>query len=46
MEDLPDAIFLRGDGEQTTEALEASIPSLSRPEVQAYVVRYVLLGYT
>lgn len=39
MEDLPDAVFLRGDDQRSSEALEANIPNLSRPEVQAYIVR-------
>ena len=39
MENLPDAVFLRGSDQRTTQALEAGIPSLSRPEVQAYIVR-------
>ncbi|CAM9282394.1 unnamed protein product [Ectocarpus sp. 8 AP-2014] len=39
MEDLPDAVFLRGGDQRTAQALEAGIPNLSRPEVQAYIVR-------
>ncbi|CAM9784725.1 unnamed protein product, partial [Ascophyllum nodosum] len=39
MEDLPDVVFLRGDEQRSSEALEANIPNLSRPEVQAYIVR-------
>lgn len=39
MEDLPDAMYLRGSDQRSVEALEANIPNLSRPEVQAYIVR-------
>ncbi|CAN0342109.1 unnamed protein product, partial [Hapterophycus canaliculatus] len=39
MEDLPDAVFLRGCDPRTSQALDTAIPNLSRPEVQAYVVR-------
>lgn len=38
-EDLPDAVFLRGEDQRTAEALEAMVPNLSRPEVQVYIVR-------
>lgn len=39
MEDLPEAVFLKGSDQRTVQALEANIPNLSRPEVQAYIVR-------
>ncbi|CAM9174341.1 unnamed protein product [Pylaiella littoralis] len=39
IEDLPDAVFLRGGDQRTAQVLEAEIPNLSRPEVQAYIVR-------
>lgn len=41
MEDLPDTMYFRGSDQRSIEALEANIPNLSRPEVQAYIVRYV-----
>lgn len=43
IEDLPDAVFLRGGDERTVQALETDIPNLSRPEVQAYIVRYDMI---
>lgn len=39
MEDLPDALFFRADNILTAQALETNVPNLSRPEVQAYIVR-------
>lgn len=39
MEDLPEAVFLQGGDPLTDEALQANLPDLSRPEVQAYIVR-------
>ena len=40
MEDLPEAVFLQGGDPPTVQALQADLPDLSRPEVQAYIVRY------
>lgn len=39
MEDLPEAVFLHGADPPTVQALQANLPDLSRPEVQAYIVR-------
>ena len=39
MEDLPEAVFLQGGDPPTVQALQANLPDLSRPEVQAYIVR-------
>lgn len=44
MDNLPDSLFLGGNDPRTVDALKANIPSLSRPEVQAYVMRSVFSG--
>lgn len=46
MEDLPEAVFLQGGDPPTVQALQANLPDLSRPEVQAYIVRCAAVPFS